>query len=102
MKKGHPLSLLSPETDGKLVRKPSNNIPKSILMIDDPVIDTPSSLEILLTRIRIDQILWIRITASTSENELFSQSRSGPVWTYPAQHVDITNDRINGVIGGDN
>ena len=46
MKKGHPPSLLSPETDGKLVRKPSNNIPKIILMIDDPVIDTPSSLAI--------------------------------------------------------
>ena len=44
MKKGHPPSLLSPETDGKLARKPSNNIPKIILMIDDPVIDTPSSL----------------------------------------------------------
>ena len=43
MKKGHPPSLLSPETDGKLVRKPSNNIPKIILMIDDPLIDTPSS-----------------------------------------------------------
>ena len=37
-----PPSLLSPKTDGKLVRKPSNNIPKIILMIDDPVIDTPS------------------------------------------------------------
>ena len=36
-------ALLSPETDGKLVRKPSNNIPKSILMKNDPVIDTPSS-----------------------------------------------------------
>ena len=45
MKKGHPPSLLSPETDGKLVRKPSNNIPKIILMIDDPVIHTPSSFE---------------------------------------------------------
>ena len=44
MKKGHPPSLLSSETDGKLVRKSSNNIPKIILMIDDPVIDTPSSL----------------------------------------------------------
>ena len=44
MKNGHPPSLLSPETDGKLVRKPSDNIPKIILMIDDPVIDTPSSL----------------------------------------------------------
>ena len=44
MKKVHPPSLLSPETDGKLVRKPSNNIPKIILMIDDPVIHAPSSL----------------------------------------------------------
>ena len=35
---------LSPETDGILFKKPSNNIPKIILMIDDPVIDTPSSL----------------------------------------------------------
>ena len=43
MKKGHPPSLLTPETDGKLVRKPSNNIPKLILMIDDPVIHAPSS-----------------------------------------------------------
>ena len=48
MKKGHPPSLLSPETDGKLVRKqPSNNIPKIMLMIDDPVIDTPSCLIII-------------------------------------------------------
>ena len=53
MIKGHPPSLLSPETDGKLVRKPSNNIPKITLMIDDPVIDTPSSLGITCTSIHI-------------------------------------------------
>ena len=52
MKKGHPPSLLSPETDGKLVGKPSNNIPKIILMIDDPVIYTPSSLFNLLRKFR--------------------------------------------------
>ena len=44
MKKGHLPSLLSPETDRILFRNPSNNIPKIILMIDDPVIDLPSSL----------------------------------------------------------
>ena len=43
MKKGLPPSLFSPETDGKLVGKPSNNIPKIILMIEDPVKNTPSS-----------------------------------------------------------
>ena len=43
MKKEHTPSLLSPETDRILFRKPSNNIPKIILMIDDPVIHTPSS-----------------------------------------------------------
>ena len=50
-KKGQPPSLLSPETDGKLVRNPSNNIPKIILMIDDPVMDTPSSLAKILVSI---------------------------------------------------
>ena len=44
MKKGHLPSLLSPEIGGILFRNPSNNIPKIILMIDDPVIDLPSSL----------------------------------------------------------
>ena len=34
----------SAETDGKIFRQPSNNIPKIILMIDEPVIDTPSCL----------------------------------------------------------
>ena len=42
--KGHLPLRFSPETDGKLFSNPSNNIPKIILMIDDPVIDTPSSL----------------------------------------------------------
>ena len=45
MKKGHLPLLLSPEIDKILFRKPSNNIPKIILMIDDPVIDIPSSSE---------------------------------------------------------
>ena len=43
-KKGPLPSLLSPEADVKIFRRPSNNIPQIILMIDDPVIDTPSSL----------------------------------------------------------
>ena len=43
MKKGHLPSLLSPETDRILFRNPSNNIPKIILMIDDPVKHLPSS-----------------------------------------------------------
>ena len=34
---------MSPKTDGKIFRKPSNNIPKIILMIDEPVTDIPSS-----------------------------------------------------------
>ena len=43
LKKGHLPSLLSPETDRILFRNPSNNIPKIISMIDDPLIDLPSS-----------------------------------------------------------
>ena len=45
MKKGQLPSLLSPKTDRILFRKPSNSIPKIILMIDDSVIDLPTSLD---------------------------------------------------------
>ena len=48
LKKGHLPSLLSPETDRILFRNPSNNIPKIIFMIDDPVIDLPSSFRFRL------------------------------------------------------
>ena len=45
LKKGHLPLILSPETDRILFRNPLNNIPKIILMIDDPVKDIPCSLE---------------------------------------------------------
>ena len=57
MKKGHLPSILSPETDRILFMKPSNNIPKIILMIDDPVIDLPSSFKQKINRKNIGKLI---------------------------------------------
>ena len=59
LKKGHLPLLLSPETDRILFRNPSNNIPKIILMIDDPVIDLPSSLFSQKTKRTVNLRTWI-------------------------------------------